>query len=177
MILASGAIRAEINIGNIVIRPYDDNQLNPNSYDLRLGSKILVPKNYQRNVKVKTEYMEYIIPDEGFVLEEGVLYLSETLEYTETHGYLVPFIEGKSSVGRNGIAVHVTAGFGDIGFCGNWTLEIFTIGGSVRIYKGMRICQITWERVEGPISKVYEGKYQNAHGVIGSKQYEEFRNE
>ena len=173
MILAVGLF-AEINIGNIVIT-YDDNQLNPNSYDLRLGSKILVPRN-QRDVKANRIHGIYY-PDEGFVLEEGVLYLSETLEYTETHGYLVPFIEGKSSVGRNGIAVHVTAGFGDIGFCGNWTLEIYTIGGSVRIYKGMKICQITWERVEGPISKVYEGKYQNAHGVIGSKQYEEFRNE
>jgi len=61
------------------------------------------------------------IPPEGYVLEPNVLYLGHTNEVTHTNVY-APFIEGRSSIGRMGISVHITAGFGDIGFNGTWTL-------------------------------------------------------
>ena len=85
--------------------------------------------------------------DEGLVLSPNQLYLGRTVERTETHN-LVPMIEGRSSVGRLGLFVHVTAGFGDVGFCGYWTLEMFAVQ-PVRIYPGVPICQIFYHEISG----------------------------
>jgi dCTP deaminase len=85
-----------------------------------------------------------------------VFYLGVTLEYTETHAH-VPFLEGKSSTGRLGIDIHATAGKGDVGFCGNWTLEI-SVKQPVKIYKGMPIGQVIYFPVEGEIITPYNKK-------------------
>ena len=104
--------------------------------------------------------MRYVdIPDEGFVLQPGELYLGVTEEYTETHQH-VPFLEGKSSIGRLGIDIHATAGKGDIGFCNNWTLEISVIK-PVRVYAGMPVGQLIYFCVKGEILVPYNRK-QNA---------------
>lgn len=97
------------------------------------------------------------IPDTGAVLFPGRLYLGRTIEYTESPVY-VPMLEGRSSVGRLGIEVHISAGFGDRGFRNHWTLEI-TVVEPVRVYAGVDICQVAFHEVDqsGPI---YSGKYQ-----------------
>ena len=108
----------------------------------------------------------------GFLLEPGVLYLGSTVEYTETHG-LVPIIDGRSSVGRLGIFVHVTAGYGDNGYCGKWTLELACIV-PVVIYPNMKICQIRFQSV----TKGWEyssDKYQNSMDVQPSKLWKELQ--
>jgi dCTP deaminase len=79
-----------------------------------------------------------------------------TEEYTETH-HTVPFLEGKSSVGRLGIDIHATAGKGDVGFCNHWTLEISCVL-PVRVYHGMPIGQLIYFMVDGDINNLYHRK-------------------
>jgi len=79
-----------------------------------------------------------------------------TEEYTETHN-AVPFLEGKSSVGRLGIDIHATAGKGDVGFCNSWTLEISCVQ-PVRVYAGMPIGQLIYFHVDGEIDQFYHSK-------------------
>jgi dCTP deaminase len=85
-----------------------------------------------------------------------MLYLGVTAEYTEIHKH-VPFLEGKSSVGRLGIDIHATAGKGDVGFCNTWTLEI-SVSQPVRVYAGMPIGQLIFFVVEGEIQNYYNKK-------------------
>src|SRR5688572_2129334 len=111
------------------------------------------------------------IPPEGIVLSPNQLYLGRTAERTETRN-LVPQIEGRSSVGRLGLFVHVTAGFGDVGFCGFWTLEMFAVQ-PIRIYPGVPICQIFYHEITGAYDE-YSSKYQHNHDIQPSLLHEEF---
>lgn len=158
---------------DIIIEPYTAEQLNPNSYNLRLHDELLVYKNDVLDVKEKNETEAMIIPEEGLVLEPGQLYLARTLEYTETYG-LVPMILGRSSVGRLGITVHITSGFGDIGFCGYWTLQLTCVK-RVRIYPGMKICQIFYHDVLGEYDTYTSKKYQGSDKIMSSRLYQEFK--
>ena len=89
-------------------------------------------------------------------MDPGTLYLGVTEEYTETHAH-VPFLEGKSSVGRLGIDIRATAGKGDVGYCNTWTLEI-SVSQPVRVYTGMPIGQLIYFHVEGLIKNLYNTK-------------------
>ena len=97
------------------------------------------------------------------MLDPNRLYLGRTVERTETHN-LVPMLEGRSSIGRLGLFVHVTAGFGDVGFCGYWTLEMFAVQ-PVRIYPGVQICQIFYHAIEGAVTEYHSDKYQNNRDI------------
>ena len=108
-------------------------------------------------------------------MEPGRIYLAQTMEYTKTDG-LVPMLEGRSSVGRLGINIHATAGFGDVGFHGRWTLELSCVQ-PVRIYAGMEICQIYYHTIMGEIIKRYTGKYQESDGVRPSQMWKDFERE
>jgi dCTP deaminase len=114
------------------------------------------------------------IPPEGLVLEPNRLYLGRTREYTATDGY-VPMLEGRSSIGRLGLFVHITAGFGDIGFRGFWTLEIFCVQ-PIRIYAGVQICQIFYHTIAGDYETYAAGKYQNNRDIQSSLLYTEMAN-
>ena len=105
------------------------------------------------------------------MLRPGRLYLGKTVEWTSSPGF-VPMYEGRSSLGRLGVSSHITAGFGDIGFEGNWTLEISVVQ-PVRIYPGMRIGQLYWHKPVGEITSTYQGKYQGQEGIQASKLYED----
>lgn len=113
------------NIGsNIIIEPFDEKKINPNSYNLSLHNELLVYENDILDMKTLNPTKVIKIPEDGLLLEPGKLYLGRTNEFTSTNKY-VPMLEGRSSTGRLGLFIHVTAGFGDIGFSGYWTLEIF----------------------------------------------------
>lgn len=172
MILTSSRIIEEIKNGNIVIEPFDEKYLNPNSYNLRLHNELLELIDEKLDMKKRSNYIRITIPEEGFTLLPGRLYLGRTLEYTITRNF-VPIIEGRSSVGRLGISVHATAGFGDIGFEGYWTLEISVIK-PVVIYPFVEICQIYYCEVSGKIDRIYKGKYFKSNDIVVSKMYEEF---
>ena len=159
----------------IIIDPYDDKYLNPNSYNLRLHNELLVYENDVLDMKKMNPSKKIIIPDEGLTLETGKLYLGRTIEYTKTDKY-VPMLEGRSSIGRLGLFIHVTAGFGDVGFSGYWTLEIFCVQ-PIKIYPGVEICQIYYHSIEGEYNIDYKGKYQNNTGIQASELYKDFYKE
>ena len=156
MILSDTRILEEVEKKTIVIKPYNREKLGSNSYDVHLGENLATYKDAELDAKKHNEINHFIIPDEGFVLQPDMLYLGVTLEYTETHAH-VPFLEGKSSTGRLGIDIHATAGKGDIGFCGHWTLEI-SCKIPVRIYKGMPIGQLIYFPLEGEVGTSYDKK-------------------
>jgi len=142
MILSDSRILEEIEKGTIIITPYDRKALGSNSYDVHLGANLAVYEQPELDAKKHNTIRHFNIPEEGFVLMPDTLYLGVTMEYTETHAH-VPFLEGKSSTGRLGIDIHATAGKGDVGFCGNWTLEI-SVKMPVRVYAGMPIGQLIY---------------------------------
>lgn len=108
----------------IVIEPFDKSRVNPNSYNLSLYNELMVYDSKELDMAKPNSASVIKIPEDGFVLQPNVLYLGRTNEYTKTENY-IPMLEGRSSVGRLGVFIHVTAGFGDVGFAGYWTLEIF----------------------------------------------------
>lgn len=156
MILSDLRILEEIEKQTIKIQPYNREFLGSNSYDVHLGKYLATYKDDTLDAKKHNEIDHFEIPEEGYVLKPGELYLGVTEEYTETHVH-VPFLEGKSSTGRLGIDIHATAGKGDVGFCGNWTLEI-SCKVPVRIYKGMPIGQLIYFPVDGEVEVKYNSK-------------------
>jgi len=156
MILSDTRILEEIKKGTIKIEPYQRECLGSNSYDVHLGKWLATYKEHILDAKKHNQIDPFEIPEEGFVLYPHIFYLGVTEEYTETHEH-VPFLEGKSSTGRLGIDIHATAGKGDVGFCGNWTLEI-SVKQPVKIYKGMPIGQLIYFPVEGETEVKYNEK-------------------
>ena len=223
--LTGNEIKKRIKTGEIIIDPFDESRLNPNSYNLSLCPQLLVyitnpmigwgdPDDYDMyyhevfedkvrcldnhracryhrehsrttryvpielhpwfhviDMKVNTPTYAITIPDDGLVLVPGRLYLGRTMEYTETHN-LVPCLDGRSSIGRLGISIHATAGFGDVGFRGTWTLEISVVE-PVRIYPNVPFCQISYETVVGEVTN-YAGKYQDERDPQPSQIWKEF---
>jgi len=156
MILSDKKILECIEKGEINITPFDIQNLGGNSYDVHLSKYFAQYIDEEIDAKKHNEIKHFEIPEEGFVLKPNQLYLGSTLEYTESHNH-VPFLEGKSSTGRLGIDIHATAGKGDVGFCGHWTLEIST-SKPVRIYPGMPIGQLIYYSVEGNVDRLYNKK-------------------
>lgn len=170
MILSDSKILEYIGIGQIVITPFNKKNLGSNSYDVHLGKYIATYQESVLDVKKHNKVNYYKIPKEGTMLKPGKFYLGVTKEYTETHEH-VPFIEGKSSIGRLGIEIHATAGKGDVGFCGHWTLEI-TVEIPVRVYAGMPIGQLIYFEVNGEVLNPYDKKESAKYSGQGPKPVE-----
>ena len=171
MILSGLEIQKRLGT-DIRIDPFDPAALNPNSYNLKLHNELLVYNETLLDMKKPNAAHKITIPEEGLTLEPGTLYLGRTLEYTETDK-LVPMLEGRSSIGRLGLYIHVTAGFGDVGFSGYWTLEIHCIQ-PIIIYPRVEICQIYYHTIEGAYEKYTSGKYQNNRDIQPSLLYKDF---
>ena len=187
MILSGLKIAEEVKAGRIYISDFDEKRLNPNSYNLRLADELLVYKAEYRSTNIygecitlnkgrildmkrKNPYQTLTIPEDGLILEPGRLYLGRTIERTRTDGY-VPMLEGRSSIGRLGLGIHVT-----VGFDGYWTLELFCQQ-PVRIYPGVEIAQIYYHTIDGEYVPYRSGKYQNNTGVQPSMLWKDFREE
>lgn len=189
MILTGPEIRAQIELGNIEIDPYVPEHVNPASVDLTLGREILtytfLKDGPNESVRTKLDLVldskkeqwtrrDFIVDDSGVVLYPGVLYLMHTVERVLAKRH-VPVLDGKSSLGRLGVSVHSTAGYGDIGFNGQYTLEV-TCTLPVRLYAGMRVAQMRFHAVQGEI-EMYEGNYvgECAMGPVASRSWRQFR--
>lgn len=170
MILSGAEIRQQLGT-NIHIEPFNPALLNPNSYNLTLHDEMLVYEEVVLDMKQPSHTRRITIPGDGLVLSPNQLYLARTCERTETHN-LVPMIEGRSSIGRLGLFVHVTAGFGDVGFRGYWTLEMFAVQ-PIRIYPGVPICQIFYHQIMGDITEYDSDKYQNNRDIQPSLMFKE----
>lgn len=112
----------------------------------------------------------------GFVLKPRIGYLMHTRESVWTERYN-PILDGKSSIGRLFIQVHATAGYGDPGFSGQYTLEVI-VQHPVRVYPGMRIAQIRFHQLHGRPTKFYDevGHYvgESAMGAKPSQAWKQF---
>ncbi len=196
-ILTGPAISDSVKSGHIHIEPFIEDHVGPNSYDLRLAPELLVysvqqemlqitggpegnelewvSRNQPLDVRKENPTTSVHIPDDGYVLKPGILYLGTTMEYAGSDIY-VPCIEGRSSMARLGISPHVSAGFGDHGFKGKWTLEI-TVAHPVRVYAGMRVCQVYFHEMKGEEMRYDRrkgSKYAESHGVEASKSHRDF---
>lgn len=156
MILSDEQILAHMESKSIVIEPFRRSCLGSNSYDVHLGKTLACYNEKMLDAKKHNTIHTFEIPEEGYLLMPTEFYLGITEEYTETHHH-VPFLEGKSSVGRLGIDIHATAGKGDVGFCNYWTLEI-SVKQPVRVYAGMPVGQLIYFKVEGRVLTSYDQK-------------------
>ena len=175
VILNGGAILQAVVSGEIEIDPFSEDQLNSDSYDLRLGVEVLtydfseLPYDVREEPRTKHE----IISPYGYVIRPGVGYLMSTRERVKTNTF-VPVLDGKSSVARLFVSIHQCAGFGDRGFDGQFTLEVTTIY-PIRLYAGMRIGQMRFHVSSGPDTKLYDGNYKGdgARGPVASRTWKQ----
>jgi len=158
MILSGKEIKKLVG-EEIIIDPFSPEQINPNSYNLRLHDELLVYEDRTLDMKKDNPVQKIKIPEEGLVMEPGRLYLGRTVETIEAKHH-VPKLEGRSSIGRLGIVVHLTAGLGNIGSKGHWTLELACVQ-QVRIYPNVGICQIYFEEIKGEYDFYKSKKYHH----------------
>lgn len=176
-ILLKEEIINRYNASKVVIDPFRIENVGPNSYDVTLDKKLLIydfSKIEYLDCKKNNPVKEIIIPEEGFILQPGNLYLGNTVESIGSDKF-VPMYEGRSSMARLGIQSHLSAGFGDIGFCKQWTLEICVVH-PVKIYSGIRIGQVYFHRIndiENHAKNRYSGKYLNQQGPQQSLSYKD----
>jgi len=147
MILTGSKIKQKVESGDVIIEPFHANLLNPNSYNYRLGHELLVMRSRELDVHVQPQTDKIIIPEEGYILQPGTLYLGHTLETIGSTRY-VPSLIGRSSLGRLGLFLQITADLGHIGTNHKWTLEL-TVVQPLRVYRGMRIGQVSFWMPEG----------------------------
>jgi dCTP deaminase len=172
MILSGKEIQRRL-YNDLIIEPFNVKQLGPNSYNLRLHHELMLYDELILDMKQDHKVSHMTIPEEGLVLRPGQLYLGRTIEYTKTDS-LVPMLEGRSSIGRLGLFIHITAGFGDVGFSGFWTLEMYCVQ-PIRIYRNVEICQIFYHTIEGDFTRYESNKYQNNKGIQPSMLYKDFQ--
>ena len=168
--LADSDIRKALATGAISVRGLRKDSIGSNSIDLHLAPTLAVYTSSVLDAARQNPIHLFRIPDTGYMLEPGRLYLGVTREWTETTGGIVPWLDGKSSAGRLGLSVHATAGRGDAGFQGHWTLEISVLCArplpwymrwrkeGVIVYPGMPIAQLSYFRTEGPVEMPYGAK-------------------
>ena len=176
MILTDKNILQQISDNKIVIDPSPSlEQIQPSSIDLRLGNEFLLPIPHQLvDVKNGSPHYETIecnvlqMPPNSFIL-------GTTIERIKLPPNLIARVEGRSSLARLGIAIHITAGFIDPSFEGQITLEIANLSNNtVMLYENMRICQIVFEELKETPNRLYGdcgNKYQGQQGVTGSLIY------
>ncbi|MDI2127156.1 dCTP deaminase [Yinghuangia seranimata] len=173
MILTGPEITAAAHDGRLRIVPFEPEQVNPNSYNVRLGPTLLTYTGPVIDAHRPNPTRAHDIdPVDGFVLQPGELYLGHTIEEVGSDTF-VPLLFGRSSVGRLGLFVEITAPIGDIGFHGQWTLMLSPVR-PLRVYAGMKIGQIMFFVAVGPIA-LYEGKYQAATGPQPSAYWRDRR--
>jgi dCTP deaminase len=168
MILTGPEITAAASDGRIRISPFSADQVNPNSYNVRLGETLLTYTADVVDAYEPNPTAEVRIGGDGYVLRPDQLYLGHTVEQVGSDLY-VPLLFGRSSVGRLGLFVEITAPIGDIGFHGQWTLMLSPVR-PLRVYPGMKIGQVMFFVSAGEI-ELYDGKYQSAVGPQESRYW------
>lgn len=156
MILSDSAILEAMDAGDIHIDPFDRKALGGNSYDVHLSKHWYMYDKPEGGLDCRIEPTGRHFEAESLLLTPGRLYLASTIEYTSTFKY-VPYLDGKSSIGRLGIFIHATAGRGDVGFRNHWTMEISVVE-PITVYEGMPIGQLTYHMVKGSVDNSYDTK-------------------
>lgn len=160
MILTGNAIRREREAGTILIDPFDPASLNPNSYNFRLGDRAVA---ITAGAADGDHREDMVIPPEGFVLQANVLYLAHTHETLGSQRFAMTLL-GRSSLGRLGLFLNITADLGHVGSASQWTLELSVVQ-PLRVYPFMRVGQIAFWATEGPLVN-YCGRYSDQIGPV-----------
>ena len=147
MILTGDEIKKEVTKGNIIIDPFTENQINPNSYNYRIGNEILILE--------EGEFIKKKISKKGFLLEPHQIYLANTFEILGSESFAMNLI-GRSSLGRLGLFLQVSANLGHTGSIHKWTLELVATK-PIRIYPNMIIGQISFWLNKGEIKQYKDG--------------------
>lgn len=171
MILTGNAIKQEHANGKITIEPFDERLVNPNSYNFRLGNKLVVYKEQVLDPATENHGREILIPPDGYILAPRQLYLASTVEVLGSNHY-VPTYNARSSVARLGLFINLSATLLDIGFKGQLTLQLYAAN-PVKVYAGMQIGQIMFWKPMGAID-LYSGKYQGSRGPSPTKIHKDF---
>ncbi len=166
--LTGSEIIARVKSKHITIDPFDERQVNPNSYNYRLSPKIRRLKNSIIDLSEPDDFEDIEIPDSGLILSPNECYLGATQEVFGSD-YFASLVTGRSSVGRKFVTNHVTAGLIDQGFFGQITLEI-TVQRPTRVYSGFLFGQIFWFTVVGE-PRLYTGKYVDQRNPTASMAY------
>lgn len=173
MILTASQILIDWKVGNIKISPFDENQLNPNSYNYRLGEVLYRINDDILDSKEKSNAKKIIVPPDGYCLQPGHLYLGSTYEKIGSDKYAMQLI-GRSSVARLGLFLQVSAPLGHIGTYHNWTLELKVVQPLI-VYPKMKIGQVSFWKVEGENDTPYLSKYWQYSEAHISEFYDEFK--
>lgn len=168
MILTGPQIESSVKKGDIVIRPFRKRQLNPNSYDFRLGKRCCIYTERILDPAKEMKTQMFTVPTTGILLQPNRLYLFNTQETMGSERF-VPIIRGRSSVGRLGIFINITADLIDLGSINQWTLQLHSVQ-PVRVYPGMLIGQVTFWRTHGR-RVLYDGKYRGRQSPVPSLSY------
>lgn len=171
MILTGSKIISEVKAGNIEISPFHEEMVNPNSYNYRLSEVLYKITDDVVDAKKPISYERIIIPEEGYCLQPGTLYLGSTYERVGSKIYSMQLI-GRSSVGRLGLFLQITAPLGHVGTNHNWTLELKVVQ-PLMVYPKMKIGQISFWCVSGENDTEYEGKYWKYSEPHISEMYNE----
>lgn len=175
MILTGNQIEKERKAGRITIEPFECSMVNPNSYNYRLAETLYKVKEDVIDSKKPTSYEKIVIPKEGYVLQPGILYLGSTMEVIGSDTYSMQLI-GRSSVGRLGLFLQVSAPLGHIGTSHCWTLELKSVQ-PLRVYPRMKIGQVSFWCVSGENNLTYDSKYWKYTKPHISEIYREFNQE
>lgn len=156
MILTGPEIAKNVESGDIVISCFSKENLNPNSYNYTLGNRIKVFKRLDDYGNQVFEDIE--MPETGYVFRPGKMYLGVTGEIIGSRKYAMSLI-GRSSIGRYGFFLQISADLGHTTSCHKWTLEMYACR-PIKLYPGMNIGQVSFWVNSGPI-KCFGKKYAN----------------
>lgn len=175
MILSDRSIKELIREGRLSIEPFREEHIQASSLDLTLGGDVILYKAECIDIRNPDMPVERLtIPDGGLLIPPKAFLLATTEEYIKLPEDITAFVEGRSSLGRLGLFIE-NAGWVDAGFEGQITLELYNANSCpIRIYRGVRICQIVLARLDRKAEKPYRGKYQGQKGTTPSRVYMDF---
>lgn len=184
MILSDRDIKNELAAGRLQIDGISDDRIQAGWVDLSLGNEFRVFKITSQpyiDVRDSTDHTEKVLLDEGrpFIIHPGEFVLAMVKERIAIPDYLAAYVDGRSSLGRIGLVVHVTSGFVDPGFSGRLVLEMTNVGKMpIALHVGMRICKLVFFRLTSPAERPYhtrsDAKYMGQENVEGSRIHREF---
>lgn len=180
MILSDTSIIHAVAQSRLGIEPFNPDRVQPASYDITLASKVVLFYRIEE-ISLKQENQDHTytiqMDENGWLLCPNQFILAESVEYFEFPNDIAGRLEGRSSLGRLGLVLHVTAGFFDPGFCGTATLEMTNLNNSpIRIFPGLRVGQMSFFKLDTKCNKPYghptrDSKYTNQKGAQPSKIY------
>ncbi|MBR6070479.1 MAG: dCTP deaminase [Ruminococcus sp.] len=172
MILSDKTITQMLSDKSLIIEPMTNEQIQPASFDIRLGNTFSVVEDSSSGIITLGEEIKYrTITTDKYLILPGQFVLATTMEYFELPDDLTAFVEGRSSLGRMGLFIQ-NAGWVDPGFKGEITLELFNANRcAIELRAGRRVGQLVFAKMDSPAIVPYNGKYQGQRGATGSRVF------